>query len=322
MDRKLSRRALFKAGGTLALGLGVASTPLIAKAQTGPLTPPDIYRFKLGSKQMTVISDGYLDVPTEFFVGAPPSLIQGFLDRHYMPTDAIHVSMNVLLMEDNNGLTLFDTGAGAWSLGGDPTGGRLVHGLKYMGIEPEDINNVVITHAHPDHLGAYTLDMQTPTFPNAVHWISRDEWDFWTDLPERTGPFDQDFAPFIQANLFAVESLAELYIGNPTLWDGVSMVEAPGHTLAHKAILIESDGEQLMISGDSVPMPTMSLKQPDWTLVVEYDQAESINSRKRLLRNASNGRILMHSFHAPFPGLGYIKGSTLINNYWDWIQTW
>ncbi len=321
MKQKISRRSLLKSSGALAIGLGISSPSLLVKAQSSSDFSADVYHFKLGTVSMMVISDGAINIPTEFFIGAPPSIVQDFLDRHYLPTDVISGGLNVILMEDHNGLTLFDVGSASFSLGDDPSGGRLVENLRAIGIEPEDINNVVITHAHPDHLGAFSLDFQNPTFSNATHYISRTEWDYWTNLPEDASELDHNLAQFTAPNLLAVQQKAELYEGSPHFWDGMRMVGTPGHTIDHKAVLLESQGEQLLITGDAVTLPTMSLKHPEWYLVVEYDAERGVRSRINLLNDASDARMKVLVYHAPFPGLGYIKGSSLIKNHWDWLQS-
>jgi len=321
MKQKISRRSLLKSSGALAIGLGISSPSLLVKAQSSSDFSADVYHFKLGEIKLTVISDGFFNIPSEFITGALPSVVQDFLDRHYLPKESIRAGLNVVLMEDQMGLTLLDTGSGSFSLGGDPTGGRLVDNLNTIGVAPEDINNVVITHAHPDHLGAFSLDFQTATFPNATHYISRDEWNYWTNLPDNALALDRDMAQFIQPNLFAVESQAELYAGNPHFWNHLSIVASPGHTIDHKSILLESQGEQLILAGDAIILPTMSLKHTDWGLVVDYDPEQSVNSRVRLLNNTSEDRMIMLSYHTSFPGLGYIKGSSLFDDHWEWLQT-
>lgn len=318
---KLSRRTLLKSSGALAIGLGMASQSVLVQADPDVTFSPDVYHFKVGDVKMTIISDGFLNVPSEFFAGALPSAIQNFLERHFMNPQAITADMNVALMEDDKGLTLIDPGAASFSLGGDPTGGRLIGSLRALGIAPEDIDNVIITHAHPDHLGAFALDFQHPTFPNATHYISRDEWNYWTNLPEAAPELDHGLSQFTAPNLLAVESQAELYAGNPYFWDHIKIVETPGHTIDHKAVLIESQGEQLILTGDAVGNPTLHLKHPDWYLVVDYDVDQVIQSRIGLLDDASDAGMKVLMYHAPFPGLGHIKGSALFDHHWEWIQS-
>ncbi|MCK4964581.1 MAG: MBL fold metallo-hydrolase [Dehalococcoidia bacterium] len=218
-----------------------------------------------------------------------------------------------LVVDTGKHLVLVDTGAD----GLGPDTGKLLQHLQAGGISPEDIDTVILTHGHPDHLGGNTDADGKLVFINARYIIWRDEWDFWMSeqaelkLDEHSREVLLGYArknlPPIQSQLSLVDYEAEVL-------PGIQAIAAPGHTPGHMALAISSEGEQLLCVSDTVLHP-IHLEQPDWYAAVDLDPVQVEVTRHRILTKAATKKALVLAFHFPFPGLGRVvqKGEV-----WQW----
>ena len=181
MTQHVSRRSL------LALGAGLGATSLMggsALARAPKLTtqPSYFYRFNLGDAQITVVSDGQLPLgpPKGTFVGASEEEIKKMLTDNFLSPDNIVLEQNSPIVNMGDKLVLFDTGLGT-AKGFGPTTGRQQKSMAEAGIKPEDIDAVVCSHAHIDHIGGIVGADDKPLFPNAQYYISQSDFDYWTD---------------------------------------------------------------------------------------------------------------------------------------------
>jgi glyoxylase-like metal-dependent hydrolase (beta-lactamase superfamily II) len=208
---------------------------------------------------------------------------------------------------------LVDTGAGALS----PTTGKLLHNLKAEGITPEDIDTVILTHAHPDHIGGNTDSEGKLVFRNAHYFMWKGEWDFWTSgeaerkLDEHTREVLLGFA---RKNLPPIQDRLDLLDCETQIVPGIQAIATPGHTPGHMTPLITSGGEQLLCISDVVLHP-IHLGQPEWCAAVDFAPPQLVATRRRLLNRAADEKTLVHAFHFPFPGLGHIVRE---GEVWQW----
>jgi len=284
----------------------------------------EIYRFKVGVFECMAVSDGTLTYapptfppPATFlFANAPRELLERVLREHSIqPEQWVAWASPYICVVVNTGehRVLVDTGAD----GLDPNTGRLLQNLQAGGIAPGDIDTVILTHGHPDHIGGNTDAEGKPAFPKARHVMWKDEWDFWTSeqaelkLDEHGREVLLKFArnnlPPIQGQLDLVDHEAEIV-------PGIHAVAAPGHTPGHMALAISSGGEQLLCVSDAVLHP-IHLEQPGWHAVVDFAPHEVVATRRQLLNRAAAEKALVLAFHFPFPGLGHVvqKGEG-----WQW----
>lgn len=208
----------------------------------------------------------------------------------------------------DNHVVLVDTGGGKLA----DTCGKLTANLEAEQVSPEDIDTVVITHCHPDHLGGCLDADGNPAFRNARYIISQDDWDFWTsDAAEKAKDFSHKelILGFNRSILPGLESVVRGAAGGQEIVPGVRAVSSPGHTPGNISLVVESEGKQLLHASDAWLHP-VHLRRPEWPVATAIDANKAVASRKALLEMAVDRDILVFATHMPFPGLGYVERDT------------
>lgn len=259
-----------------------------------------------GSAELTVISDGTLTLPLGFvFPDAPQEELRTVLAEHGLPTDAIQPDCNVTIVRSGDRLVVFDVGAGPNFM---PTTGKLVEGLAEAGIDPADVTDVVITHAHPDHLWGLTDDFDELVFPDADYHIGQAEWDFWSS-PDTINKVPEDRQTFVvgaQARFAVLEDRISFLNGGDEVLPGIEAVATPGHTPGHLSFMVHG-AEPVLIVGDAISNSVLSFARPDWPTASDHDPDEGVKTRLSLLDRLANERARAIGFHFPHPGAGYVE---------------
>jgi len=284
----------------------------------------DIYRFKLGDFQCIAVSDGiHTYAPPTFpppaiflFTNAPREHLEQTLRKHnlYLEPWAKWVSPYIcLVINAGEHRVLVDTGADGLA----PSTGKLLQNLQAVGIAPEDIDTVILTHGHPDHIGGNTDSEGRPAFPGARYVMSKDEWEFWTS-GQAEAKLDEHvrevLLKFARKNLPPIQGQLELVDHETEIVSGIRALAAPGHTPGHMALAISSGGEQLLCVSDAVLHP-IHLEQPEWYSAVDFAPEQVVATRRRLLKRVAAEKALVLAFHFPFPGLGHVSQS---GDTWQW----
>jgi glyoxylase-like metal-dependent hydrolase (beta-lactamase superfamily II) len=273
----------------------------------------ETFRFETGKFECVAVSDGTLTyAPPMFpppaallFANAPKKdLAQALLEHNLRPEQWGEWTSPYICLVVNTGdhLALVDTGAGGLA----PTTGRLLQNLQAEGIVPDDIDTVILTHGHPDHIGGNIDAQGKPAFPNARYVMWKDEWDFWTSeqAEQRLDEHVREvLLKFARENLPPIQGQVDLFDRETEIVPGIRAVAAPGHTPGHMALEISSEGEQLLCIADAVLHP-IHLEHPEWHAAVDFDPEHVVATRRRLLNGAANRKALVLALHFPFPGLG------------------
>jgi glyoxylase-like metal-dependent hydrolase (beta-lactamase superfamily II) len=279
------------------------------------------HRFKVGTFECIVVNDGdftYEHPAHVFFANAPPDRLARALGEHGLSPETWQEYVSPypsLVINTGQHRVLVDTGAD----GLGPATGKLIPNLQAAGTAPEDIDTVILTHAHPDHIGGTVDSEGKPAFPNARYVMWKAEWEFWTAAPDLSGLqvpdwITQVLLKFAAENLPPIESQLDLVDAETEIVPGIHAIAAPGHTPGHMAVSISSDGQRLLCTGD-VALHPIHLTEPDWYAAVDLAPDQALASRRRFLDMAVAEQALVQAFHFPFPGLGHVvqKG-----NAWQW----
>jgi glyoxylase-like metal-dependent hydrolase (beta-lactamase superfamily II) len=284
------------------------ATPVLAEAPKAQTQVPGYYRMQLGQFEITALFDGALELDTKLLKNATPTDLQHLLSRMFVGNPKMQTAVNAYLVNTGTHLVLID--AGAAKLFG-PSLGYVLQNMKASGYEPEQVDTVIITHLHGDHIGGLINAAGQPLFPKAKVWVSKADSDFWLSqkvadaAPEKVQPFfkmARDTAAPYQAggqwNTFTEGSV---------LVPGVKAVKANGHTPGHTAYAVESEGKKLLIWGDLVHAHAVQFARPGVSIEFDIDQKQAIATRRSIMKSAAESKSLVAGMHLPFPGIGHVR---------------
>lgn len=304
----LTRRHLAAAAPLALLG---ASTRAIAETPPLGLESAAHYRFALGGFTVTMLLDaaGLIDGPWPI-VGEdrPRAEVEELMRENRLPPNRFQPGFTPVLVETGRERVLFDTGNGAVGFVPRPAGGRLAARLRAVGIEPDAITHVVLTHCHTDHIGGL-MEAGQAAFPRASLVVGGAEFDFWR-APERLGrpPEDNAYrsAQVFRSHLLPHVERARLVADGAEIVPGIRALAAPGHTPGHLAYHVESGGKRLLVWGDCAHHEVASLARPGWHALFDMDKAEGARTRERIYDMAAREALLVAGYHTSFPSLGYV----------------
>lgn len=282
--------------------------PANAAATTPSSKEPDVQTFAVGDFSAMALRDGALEFPNDnevFGVGRNSAEVAELLTGASLPTDHLDLSIQPLIVNTGERVLLFDTGAGA-NMGS--SGGRLAASMAAAGIDPASVTDVLISHAHGDHVGGLLNAEGVLAFPNAAIYISSPEWAFLKGMNAETaaGVAIPQHAAFIGA---ITPKIAEFAPGADIITGVVKAVEIKGHTPGHSGYLITSGQNSLLYVGDAMHHFVVSVRRPDWTVGFDADASTAQASRKALLTRSAETEQRIYAVHFPFPGLGRIERS-------------
>jgi len=301
------RRALAlsaAAGAAVALpGAGHAKMPM------GQPQAPYYYRFKLGSAECTVVTDGLLPLgdPNTAFLKISKDEIARELRDNFLPTNSAVLEQNVLIVNFGDRVVLFDTGMGTDRLFGNSTG-KMLPSLREAGIDPANVDAVVMSHAHIDHCGGIIADDGSRNFPNAQYFLGEPDFAYWTDdakIPANY-PARPHFLDQARKNLLPVKDRTTFYKDGQEILPGITALSAPGHTVSHTIFMIQSGKDQLCYIGDLAHHPVLLLEHPRTQFAYDTDPAQSAESRVRMMDMFAANRIPILAYHFAWPGIGHV----------------
>jgi len=284
--------------------------------------PAGLHCFQVGSLRCTVLSDGYVANPTSWlFPSADETTLATALQNRGADAAQVISPYTCLLIETGREVILADAGLGD----GSPTSGAILARLEVRGIRPRDVTTVIFTHAHPDHIGgaADGCDPRAlrPTFPHARYVMAETEWDFWNaaSVDLRGMRVDEEAQAAIgflaRQCLQALRHQIELIDRETEVVPGVCALPAPGHTPGHLALLLSSEGRQMLNLGDAAVHP-LHLEHPEWENGFDLEPGRALATRRSLLERAIADRMPVMAFHFPFPSIGRVAARS--QGGWSW----
>ncbi|MFN3658656.1 MAG: MBL fold metallo-hydrolase [Pseudolabrys sp.] len=274
---------------------------------------PAFYRFKLGGFEAASVLDAKAirdGLHPHYGANASAEAVQALARENNIDPQRFEHPNIPTLVNTGKELVLFDTGNGALPREYEQLAKRLPPGqtaarLAQNGYKPEDVDVVVLTHGHPDHIGGL-VEGGKPVFPNARYVFGAAEYDFWQKNVgvREARKFNREIYVTICTPL--AERATFIKPGD-TVVPGITAVDVSGHSPGLMAFHVESEGKRLMITADTFTQYVMAVQRPEWHFEMDDDKEKAVATRNRMLDMLSNERLLVASFHCPFPGLGYIE---------------
>jgi glyoxylase-like metal-dependent hydrolase (beta-lactamase superfamily II) len=274
---------------------------------------PTVYRFKLGAFEVATLLDskGVREgMHPNYGANASAAEVQALARENNLDPQRFEHHNIPTVVNTGRELVLFDTGNGALPKEYEQLKARMAPGntaarLKELGYKPEDVDVVVLTHGHPDHIGGLVEGGQ-PVFPNARYVFGAAEYEFWQkgENVREARKFNRELFVKICTPL----SNRSTYIkpGDEVV-PGITAVDAFGHSPGLLAFTVESDGKKLMITADTLTQYVMAVQKPEWYFDMDDLKDQAVATRKRILDMLASERIPFVSFHMTFPGIGYIE---------------
>ncbi len=279
-------------------GAAQAAAPMVK-------TPaPGYSRIMLGKFEITPLSDGTVDLPVQDLLAQDAKKSAATLAAAHLKTP-VETSDNAYLVNTGTKLVLIDSGAGTFF---GPTLGKLVASMKAAGYQPDQVDEIYITHFHGDHIGGLVSN-SAAVFPKALVRANKLESDYWLSQANMEKSKDKDsfkgaqaaLGPYVKAGRF------KAFEGDIELVPGIRSQLASGHTPGHTTYMVESGGQKLHVIGDLIHVAAVQMENPDITIQFDNDQKAAAAPRKKVFDAAAKGGYMIGGAHLQFPGMGYLR---------------
>jgi glyoxylase-like metal-dependent hydrolase (beta-lactamase superfamily II) len=304
---EMTRRTVVATAVAAATGVGLQMRQAQAAAPLSDQQVPGLYRYKLGQFELTALYDGVWDrsIDDKFVRNADFAEVRKALSDAFMPDDKLTTPFTTLLVNTGRKLVLLDTGTGGQIA---PTAGVLNANLAAAGIVPESIDQIVISHFHPDHINGIKDRDGNLIFPNAEILVPESEWAYWMDEANMNAAppgLKLSFLNFRRVFSDIAKHVTRFRPGVEVA-PGIATIAAPGHTPGHTVFSIQSGNESMMVLSDTTQHPALFARHPEWQPVFDMDGEAAVATRKKLLDRAAADRMLVTGYHFPFPACGHI----------------
>ena len=261
-----------------------------------------IMRFSVGDWECTIIKDGNAIFPlNQFFDSIDYQKIIPVTEKLQIDASKTSLSINIMVFRRNDITIVIDPGLGKDMGSGE---GRLMEKLSQLKIDSSEVDYVILTHGHWDHIGGIARSDGKLNFPNAEYFMSETEWNLWTS-EEALNKMPENYVQFAKENLPPISDRVTLVNGDEEILNGIKLIPAPGHTPGQFAILISSKNDYLLYLADAMHFSFQSLI-PIVSPVFDMDIDQSISTREKLIKLAYDNNYKVFGYHFDFPGVGKI----------------
>ncbi|MBO9592185.1 MAG: MBL fold metallo-hydrolase [Niabella sp.] len=280
-------------------------------------------KLKIGDLELFVLTDGFLqDKSTSFAPHADIDALKEILAANFRSTEQVEMAMNVPLIKTKDRLILLDAGMGVFA---DGNTGLLLKSMKDAGFAAGQVTDVLLSHAHPDHIGGVVDPQNNLVFPNAKIFIAKTEHDFWMQATladfnnsalKKEPEFLKMFIPKVQNILTTIKPRLNYYDFDKPLYDTFSFQLAPGHTPGLTLMKISSGADTLVYIADLIHSDILLFPHPEWGFSGDTDLTLAAKTRRRMLEQLTAERVLVCAYHLPWPGLGHARGK---DTAFEWV---
>lgn len=301
----LTRRSFTHASLGLFAG---AALPKFVEAQTPTQIAPaaSVYQTRLGRYRLTALVDGLAPLTRKHFFGDDEGRIDATLSEFGVLASDMSVPLNVYLLQSPTETILIDAGMGAFDLLGSGFG-HIIPGLGMLGLSSSDITKLVVTHAHPDHVGGLISNGRA-VFENAELAIAEREYTYWSDSASRAAAPNgaQPLFDMAQSALSPYRDRLQLVQNNAEVAPGLTLELSPGHTPGHSILHLDGGDQELLFIADTVHNAELHTALPKTGFAFDSDPSEAANARLRVFDRAAADKTLIAGAHIHFPGFGRI----------------
>jgi glyoxylase-like metal-dependent hydrolase (beta-lactamase superfamily II) len=311
---QLTRRAVLAgAAAATALSPFATNSPAQAAAPLASKQAPGWYRYKVGSIEITVATDGARANPlTDTFIrNVPKEETNKALEAMYLEKDKIVVPYTPIAVNTGSKLVVIDTGLGG-ALYEQSKGavGQFQTNLAAAGIDAKAVDTVIISHFHGDHINGLITADNKPAFPNAEVMVPAGEWKFWNDdgeMSKATGNalVEGNFKN-VKRVFGALGNKVTQYEPGKEVAPGITSLATHGHTPGHVSHIISSGNAKLMVQADVTNVP-LFVQNPSWVIQFDMDGAAAEATRRKIYDMLAAEKMMVQGFHYPFPSVGHIE---------------
>jgi glyoxylase-like metal-dependent hydrolase (beta-lactamase superfamily II) len=304
----------------LAGAAAAAASPLLKTSAAKAAAPladkqaPSFYRYKVGEVQVNVVSDGVNTFPLgdTFVLNSKKDEVNAALEKAFLPKDKVSVHFSPLVINTGGKLVVIDTGNGAGAFASSKGSvGQFASNLTAAGFDPKNIDMVVISHFHGDHVNGLLTADGAPAFPNAEVLVPATEWKYWMDDGEMSRATGERMQGLFKNNRRVFEAGLKKKV-TPYEWGkdvapGLLAVESIGHTPGHTSYVLSSGSDKVFIQSDVTNHPALFVAHPGWHLMFDQDPALAEKTRRKVYDMLVADKLLVQGFHYPFPGLARVE---------------
>lgn len=264
--------------------------------------PENVATFAIGSYEVSVLSEGQQTRKCDNLVGITPQILQ-----KYAPDGTYPLTTNAFLVHTPEHTILIDAGRGK----------NLMENLKELEVAASQIDVILLTHMHGDHIGGL-LNAGKVTFPAATVYLPQPEYDYWMNDQAMQQAPESRRNSFLQARAVIKAYGSKLHLFHPVgiggkstyLFPGIQGIAMYGHTPGHTGYLIESDNSRLLVWGDLTHAMTVQMPHPEVAFILDTDPAQAVAVRRRVLDYAVTNKIPVAGMHVVFPAIGDVKAGS------------
>lgn len=303
------RRQFLTLPPALALGgLGLTLVPRPATAQAAADVPTlftAVVRRSVGEMTVTALGDGFLPLDAALLQGISPEETASMVTAAHLDPSSLRSAVNTYLVETGDRKILIDAGTG--NLFG-PTLGHVTENLAAAGVAADEIDTLLVTHLHPDHVGGAATEAGA-VFPNAAFLVSAVDHAFFTDRAAQAAApeFMHPFWDIAAMALSGYGDRVQTFEGEAAVAPGITAMPLPGHTPGHCGFVLESGGESLLVWADLVHVPPVQFARPAVTLAFDIDPEAAAATRARVYDMAATDGQMVCGAHLFFPGFGHVE---------------
>lgn len=324
---QITRRTLFAtaaaAGAASALSpLGVS--PLLAAAPAEAFKSTGVYRYKVGDYEIIQLMDGArtMPMPDNFVVNASKDQAIKAAEAAYMPEGKVTIPFSPMIINTGSKLIAIDTGNGLGAFAASKGAvGQARMNMEAAGIDPKQIDSVLISHFHGDHIGGLKNADGSPAFPNAEIKVPATELAFWSDEANaaKANGFNKAQFPNVKKMMDGIK--VSTYEPDKEVAPGITSIATPGHTPGHNSFVVASGAKKILVQVDVTNIPSLFLRHPDWHALFDNDGELAQRTRHKIYDMASAEKMTVVGYHFPYPCVGHVEtdaaGYRLVPVAWD-----